>query len=90
MCHVPLMGVKLGLIQTRRHLRKLFFVMIPLKVTGDDGGHVISYSNNSQILTKKKRKRKTTDLGPSFAITRRHIFKPRVFMSNAIRIKWYT
>lgn len=55
MCHVPLMGVKLGLIQTRQHLRKLFFVMIPLKVTGDDGGHVISYSNNSQTLTKKKK-----------------------------------
>lgn len=42
MCHVPVMGVKLGLIQTRLCLRKLFFIMAPLKVTGDDWGRANS------------------------------------------------
>lgn len=50
MCHVPLMGVKLGLLQTRLRLRKLFFIMSALKVTGDEWRRVNSCSRQQLNL----------------------------------------
>lgn len=73
MCHVPVMGVKLGLIQTRLCLRKLFFIMAPLKVTGDDWGRA-NGSSEQQLNFKKK----CTGLSLSSAVDARHCLKSEV------------